>query len=181
MTTLTDKHWQVGERRQYLVQIPCYTGDMARMQERDGARRDRPVGDERTFATPVRVALPVIVSALAIVFAVSVAVLAGLTPTAVLVVAGAVLGAAIVCAHRAVASVFAGVTLLVIRPYAAGERVRIQSPVDGCPMDVVIVHIGLANTTLASDGGLLVVPNNRLLRNPPASAPPAEPCPEPCA
>jgi small-conductance mechanosensitive channel len=136
---------------------------------------------ERGFATPVRVAAPIMATASAMAFAVVAAVLVGLTATGVLVVAGAVFGASTVFAHRTVASVFAGVTLLVVRPYAAGERVRIQSPVDGCLIDVVIVHIGLANTTLASDAGVLVVPNNRLLRNPPAPAPDTDRrCPEPC-
>jgi small-conductance mechanosensitive channel len=153
---------------------------MARTQLREGARRDRSVGGERSFATPVRVAAPMIATAVAIAFAALVSFVAGLTPTEVLVVAGAVFGAATVFAHRTVASMLAGITLLVVRPYAAGERVRIQSPIDGCLIDVVIVHIGLANTTLASDAGVLVVPNHRLLRNPPAAAPPAERCPEPC-
>lgn len=153
---------------------------MARTQLRDAARRDRSVG-ERNFANPVRVAAPITATAIAVALAVVIAVLVGFTLTEVLVVAGAVFGAATVLAHRTVASMFAGLTLLVVRPYAPGERVRIQSPVDGCLVDVVIVRIGLANTTLASDTGLLVVPNHRLLRNPPATAPPAERCPEPCA
>ena len=118
-------------------------------------------------------------TAVAITLAVSISVISGLTATAALAVAVAVFGAATVFAHRTVTSMFAGLTLLLVRPYAAGERVRIQSPTDGCPLDAVIVHIGLANTTLASDAGVLVVPNNRLLRNPPAPAtPPSEPCPE---
>ena len=180
VTSLTGNHWHVGEQRQYLLQIPCYTGDMARTQLRDAARRDRSVG-ERTFATRVRVAAPIIATAVAVACAVVSGVLAGFTLTEVLVAAGAVFGAATVFAHRTVASMFAGLTLLVVRPYAAGERVRIQSPIDGCLIDVVIVRIGLANTTLATDTGLLVVPNHRLLRNPPAAAPPTERCPEPCA
>jgi small-conductance mechanosensitive channel len=154
---------------------------MARTQLREGARRGGPVGGERTFATPVRVAAPIGATAAATALAVLVSVLAGLTLTQVLIVAGAVFGAASVFAHRTVTSMFAGLTLLLIRPYAAGERVRIQSPIDGCLIDVVIVHIGLANTTLASDTGVLVVPNNRLLQNPPAAAPPTEPCHRPCA
>lgn len=132
------------------------------------------------FGTPVRIAVPIVATAGAVAFAVLVAVLAGLSRTGVLVVAGTVLGAATLCAHCTVASMFAGVTLLVIRPYACGERVRIHSPVDGSLMDVVIVHIGLANTTLASDSGVLVVPNNRLLRNPPAPAAPTDRRPERC-
>lgn len=153
---------------------------MARSQLRDAARRDRPAG-ERVFANPVRVTAPIIATAVAVTLSVMVSLLLGLTLAEILVAAGAVLGAATGFAHRTVASIFAGVTLLVVRPYAAGERVRIQSPIDGCLIDVVIVRIGLANTTLAADTGLLVVPNHRMLRNPPTTARPAEqPCPEPC-
>lgn len=110
---------------------------------------------------------------------IAVTALLGVSLAGVLMVTAAVFVVALVLARRTVASTLAGVALIVVRPYAAGERVRIQSPDDGCHFDAVIVHIGLANTTLATDAGVLVVPNHRLLRNPPTPAPPsssAEPC-----
>lgn len=134
---------------------------------------------ERALATPVRVAAPIMATLAAVAIAVVGALLVGLGPVGLLVVVAAVVAVATVVAHRTVASMFAGLTLVVIRPYAPGERVRIQSPVDGRLIDAAIVHIGAANTTLASDTGIFVVPNNRLLRNPPSAAAP-ERCPEPC-
>jgi hypothetical protein len=86
----------------------------------------------------------------------------------------------------------AGVTLLVVRPYSEGERVRIAWSAENGYLEAVIVHIGIANTTLAANSGVLVIPNDRLLRNPPLplprteppareAEPPAAPCAEPCA
>jgi small-conductance mechanosensitive channel len=155
---------------------------MARIEVGEGIRRrDRPVGDEAVVATPVRVALPVIATVASTALAAVVSELAGLSGSAALVAAGAVFGAATVFAHRTVTSTLAGIMLLLIRPYSAGERIRLQSPIDGCLVDAVVVHVGVANTTLVSETGLLVVPNNRLLRNPAAPAPAEQPCPEPCS
>lgn len=142
------------------------------------ARRD---SGARAFASPVPVKTPVLGTVVAVLLSIAVSVGLGLSASAVLIVAAAVFTACTVVAHRTVSSTLAGVALLVVRPYAAGERVLIQSPVDGCLIEAVVVHVGIANTTLAADTGVLVVPNSRLLRNPPAPAASASPCPEPCA
>ena len=175
VTTVTQHPWQAGEQTQYLLAIPCYTGDMTRTSLMHSARRQR---RERSFATPVPVKVPVLSTSAAVLVAVGVTIALGGSLLAVLIAAGAALAAAAFLARRTVASTFAGLTLLVVRPYTPGERVRIQSPDDGCPFEAVIVHIGIANTTLAVDSGLLVVPNHRLLRNPPTPAARAiAPCP----
>ncbi|MDT4919127.1 MAG: Mechanosensitive ion channel [Pseudonocardiales bacterium] len=150
---------------------------MTRSQPLRDARRE---GDERVFASPIRVVTPLIGSTTVLVLAVVIAALSGLSAVTVVLIAAGTLVGCLVLAQRTVASLLAGLTLLIVRPYAAGERVRIQSPVGGCPMDVEIVHIGMANTTLAADAGVLLVPNHVLLRNPPAAAPAREPRPEPC-
>jgi small-conductance mechanosensitive channel len=118
------------------------------------------------------VKVPVLGTVAAVVVSAVAAALLGGSPGQLLLLALAVLAGCTVVAYRTVASTLAGVALLVIRPYAQGERVRILSPVDGCLIEAVVVHVGIANTTLASDTGVLVVPNNRLLRNPPLPAPP---------
>jgi small-conductance mechanosensitive channel len=157
----------------------------------------------RDFATPVPVKVPVVATAVLVVLAVVAALTLGIAVTQALLVGLAALGTATLVAHRTVTSTLAGVALLVVRPYSEGERVRIAWPAQDGFLEAVVVHIGLANTTLASDTGVLVIPNNRLLRNPPLSAPSAEPpsreaespaheaqsptheaeppCPEPCA
>jgi small-conductance mechanosensitive channel len=132
-----------------------------------GARSDR---RERSFATPVPVKVPALSSAIAVLLAFALTFALGGSVLYALIAAGATLVVAGIVARRTVASAFAGATLLLVRPYAEGERVRIQLPVSNCPAEVVIVHIGWVNTTLAADSGLLVVPNHVLLRNPPTPA-----------
>jgi small-conductance mechanosensitive channel len=69
-------------------------------------------------------------------------------------------------AHRSVLNVLSGVTLLVVRPFAPGERVRLPAP-SGLPIEAELVRVGLANTTLCTESGLLVVPNRRMLQGQP--------------
>ncbi|HKC29569.1 MAG TPA: mechanosensitive ion channel domain-containing protein [Jatrophihabitans sp.] len=78
----------------------------------------------------------------------------------------AAIGAAVtvlvaVIAHRTVRSLSAGIALLLIRPYAPGERLRLQA--DQHTVDAEVLHIGLANSTLATEDGTLVIPNHLLL------------------
>jgi hypothetical protein len=58
--------------------------------------------------------------------------------------------------------VFAGLVLLLVRPYAPGERLVLQLRE---PVEAELVRVGFANTTLCSRHGLITVPNSRLLRN----------------
>jgi len=153
---------------QYWLHFPCYTGRMARTTLAHWAAR--PDRSGRSFATPVPVKVPALATAAAVLVVAALTAGLGGSLVQVALVTAATLGVALVLARRAVAATFAGLTLLVVRPYAEGERVRIQSPADGCLFDAVIVHIGIANTTLAADSGLLVVPNHTLLRNPPTPA-----------
>jgi small-conductance mechanosensitive channel len=111
----------------------------------------------------VRLAVPLLAAVVVIGASALVSVLIGLPLLAVL---GITLGVAVlgaVVAHRPVANVLAGITLLVVRPFAPGERVRLPATDDGAPLDAEILRIGLANTTLCTGSGLLVVPNNRML------------------
>lgn len=134
---------------------------------RGDARRACDAHRERAFASPAPVAAPFALVAVAIAVAALVSTVVGLpVGERLAVVAGALVAASLV-AHRTALSLFAGLALLVIRPYAAGERVRLHSPADGGHIEAVIVHIGAVNTTLATDSGLLVVANARLLKDGP--------------
>jgi small-conductance mechanosensitive channel len=110
---------------------------------------------------PLLLAVAVIGSAALVSAALGLSLGAVLAVTAVVAVTGAVI------AHRTVRSLSAGVALLLIRPYAPGERVRLHSAAHGGLVEAEVVRIGLANTTLATDTGLLVVPNHRLLHGVP--------------
>jgi small-conductance mechanosensitive channel len=95
------------------------------------------------------------------------ALVAAVSGLAAPVVVAVTAGAAIAAAHairRTINSLLAGTVLTVARPFSPGERVRLYIPELPDVADAVIVRIGPANTTLATPGGLLVLPNSRLLR-----------------
>jgi hypothetical protein len=78
-----------------------------------------------------------------------------------IVIAGLV---ALASVHEVFGSIGAGLTLLLARPYNPGERVRLYVPELGQEVNAEIVRLGLVSTTLATDTGLLALPNSRLLR-----------------
>ena len=65
-------------------------------------------------------------------------------------------------ARRSLANMLAGLTMLVVRPYEPGERIRLYA----APGDVEaeILHVGLLRTTLCTGNGVVPVPNSRMLR-----------------
>jgi small-conductance mechanosensitive channel len=137
---------------------------VTRMPElRADARRATVARRERAAASPVRLTVPILSAVVVIGAAALTSVLIGLPLLAVLgiTLAVAVLGA--VVAHRPMLNVLAGVTLLVVRPFSPGERVRLPATEDGGPLEAEILRVGLANTTLCTGSGLLVVPNSRML------------------
>jgi hypothetical protein len=147
-------------------------------QVRVRARQAVSADEAIAAAARIHIALPLIAAVLVISSTALVADLLGLPLLLIVAVTlvVAVLGALV--ERRAVSSICAGIGLLVIRPYAPGERLLLPSPVDGCLIEAEIVRIGLANTTLATSTGLLVAPNTHLLHGRPASKPPAS---SPCA
>jgi small-conductance mechanosensitive channel len=134
---------------------------------RADARRATLARREQAAASPVRLTVPVLSAVVAIGAAALISAFVGLPLLAVfgITLTVAVLGA--VVAHRPVQNVLAGITLLVVRPFAPGERVRLDATLDGAPIVAEIVRVGLANTTLCTGTGLLVVPNSQLLRGTP--------------
>lgn len=90
-------------------------------------------------------------------------------PAGAVVAAGlmsAVLAA--VATRHTLGALVAGAGTRVARPYGPGERIRLHVPSLGEVVDAEVVRVGLANTTLMTSGGLVVVPNNRMLRTGPA-------------
>jgi small-conductance mechanosensitive channel len=149
---------------------------MTRIQDFTGdARRARSASGERVSASPAPVAVPLLLGGTLVSSAALIAAAAGLSVLAVIAVTAGTAMAAAAIAHRTLTSLFAGLVLAVVRPYAPGERLRIFSPAHGCIVEATLVQIGAANTTLTTDTGLLVVANNRLLKDAPARAD-NEPC-----
>jgi small-conductance mechanosensitive channel len=130
---------------------------------RADARRATLARREQAAASPARLTVPLLSAVVVIGAAALISVLLGLSLLAVLGVtlAVAVGGAAI--AHRSLFNVLAGVTLLVVRPFAPGERVRLDGVPSRPELEAEIVRVGLANTTLCTGTGLLVVPNSLML------------------
>jgi small-conductance mechanosensitive channel len=149
---------------------------MTRMQDlRDDARLARDARRGRASVSPAPLAAPFLFIVTFVPSATLIAAALGLSLFAVIGVAVAATLIAALIAHRTLSSLFAGLVLAVVRPYAAGERLRIFSPSHGCIVEATLVQIGAANTTLATDTGLLVLANNRLLKDVPERAQ-TEPC-----
>src|SRR3954451_23594177 len=114
---------------------------------------------EQASTRPAHLTLPFLAAVIGIGGAALISTLNGLPLAAVVGITLAVALAGAFVAHRSVLNVLAGVTLLVVRPFAPGERVRLSAPADGPPIEAELVRVGLANTTLCTESGLLVVPN----------------------
>jgi hypothetical protein len=134
---------------------------------RDDAWRPCAARRARASSTPARVGVPLGASIAAVVLSIAVTNLAGLSGAMVAIVAGAVAVGAGVAARRTLGSLAAGAGLLLARPYYPGERVRLYVPSLRSVVDAEIVRVGPANTTLMTSGGLVVVPNGRMLRGDP--------------
>jgi small-conductance mechanosensitive channel len=94
--------------------------------------------------------------------------------------AGVVLG---IAAQQSLGNVFAGLVLLLARPFGVGDHVRIRAGALGGIFEAWVVDMSLTYVTLRTDDGPLKVPNSAMLaagvgQLPPSSAVPA-PAPSP--
>lgn len=98
------------------------------------------------------------------------------TPIGHLLVGGAVTGVIVgIAAQQSLANVFAGLVLLLSRPYVPGERILIRSGALGGPLEGMVTRVGLAYTTLLGNDGVIVnIPNAGLLAAAVGPAPPPE-------
>lgn len=81
-----------------------------------------------------------------------------------LLIGGAITGIVVgLAAQPILGNLFAGLVLLLARPYVAGERVRVLSGAINGPHEGVIVSAGLLYTTLQTDQGPLNIPNSALM------------------
>lgn len=68
-----------------------------------------------------------------------------------------------VAAQQLLGNLFAGLVLLVARPYKPGEYIRIRSGALGGPHEGTVTVLGLLYTTIASAEGDINIPNSALL------------------
>jgi len=78
--------------------------------------------------------------------------------------AGALTGVVIgIAAQQSLGNVFAGMVLLLARPFTIGDHIRVRSGSLGGLFDGVVLGMSLTYVTLSTDDGLLKVPNSALL------------------
>jgi small-conductance mechanosensitive channel len=85
-------------------------------------------------------------------------------PVGHLLVGGAVTGVILgIAAQQTLGNIFAGIVLLFAQPYLPGERIQVRSGALGGVMQGTVTAVGLLYTTLATDDGVLNLPNSGLL------------------
>jgi small conductance mechanosensitive channel len=85
-------------------------------------------------------------------------------PLGRLLVGGAITGIVVgIAAQQSLGNIFAGLVLLLARPYVIGEHIRVRSGALGGPIDGTVVGMDLLYTTLETEEGLVRLPNAGLL------------------
>lgn len=81
-----------------------------------------------------------------------------------LLLGGAITGVVVgIAAQQPLSNVAAGIVMLISRPFAVGEYVRIRSGALNGPFDGTITSIGLVYSALETEEGPLAIPNSALL------------------
>lgn len=75
-------------------------------------------------------------------------------------VAGVVLG---IAAQQSLGNVFAGLVLLLARPFRVGDHIRIRSGALGGIFDVWVLEVSLTYVTVHTEDGRLKIPNSAML------------------
>ncbi|MHB8506634.1 MAG: mechanosensitive ion channel domain-containing protein, partial [Acidimicrobiales bacterium] len=68
-----------------------------------------------------------------------------------------------IAAQSSLGNVFAGIVLVLARPFTVGDHIRVRSGALGGLFDAWVVDVSLAYVTLRTDDGLLKVPNLSML------------------
>src|SRR5258708_10669895 len=98
-------------------------------------------------------------------------------PVGQLVLGGALTSVFVgIAAQQALGNVFAGIVLLVARPFRVGDTVRFRAGALGGELEGVVTEIGITYVRLFSGGTLVSVPNSQVLH---AVAGPGPPAPQP--
>ncbi len=81
-----------------------------------------------------------------------------------LLLGGAITGVIVgIAAQQSLGNVFAGIVLLVVRPFGPGDLVRVRSGAMGGEMVGTVTDIGLTYVSLRTEQGLLRLPNSGVL------------------
>lgn len=85
-------------------------------------------------------------------------------PVQHLVLGGALTGVIVgIAAQQALGNIFAGVVLLLARPFSVGDAIRVKSGTLGGQLEGIVSGMGMTYVTLMTDDGPLSLPNSSLL------------------
>lgn len=85
-------------------------------------------------------------------------------PVGHLLLGGAIAGVVIgIAAQQSLGNVFAGLVLLMARPFAVGNRIRVRSGALGGEFYGTVTAMSLTYVSVLTDEGMLKVPNSSLL------------------
>jgi small conductance mechanosensitive channel len=97
-----------------------------------------------------------------------------------LLVGGAITGIVLgIAAQQSLGNLFAGIMLLVARPFRAGDHIRVRAGSLGSPVEGHVVSMGLVYVVFATDEGTILVPNLTLLASGIVRSPRPTPPPSP--
>jgi small-conductance mechanosensitive channel len=80
-----------------------------------------------------------------------------------------------IAAQQALSNVFAGIVLLVARPFHVGDTIRLRAGALGGTLDGVVTDIGITYVRLFTEGSMMSVPNSQVLNAVVGPVPPAPP------
>jgi small-conductance mechanosensitive channel len=101
-------------------------------------------------------------------------------PVGQLVLGGALTSVFVgIAAQQALSNVFAGIVLLVARPFRVGDAVRFRAGALGGEIEGTVTEIGITYVRLFSGGTVLSVPNSQVLNAVVGPVPPPPPAPPP--
>ena len=85
-------------------------------------------------------------------------------PVSQLVLGGALTSVFVgIAAQQALSNVFAGLVLLIARPFQVGDAIRLQAGALGGTIDGIVTDIGITYVRLNTDGSVMSVPNSQVL------------------
>ena len=85
-------------------------------------------------------------------------------PVTQLVIGGALTSVFVgIAAQQALGNVFAGLVLLIARPFQVGDPIRLRAGALGGTIDGIVTDIGITYVRLNTDGSAMSVPNSQVL------------------
>jgi small-conductance mechanosensitive channel len=96
-------------------------------------------------------------------------------PVSQLVVGGALTTVFVsIAAQQALGNVFAGLVLMLARPFKVGDTIRLRAGALGGPVDGMVTDIGITYVRVDTGVGVLSVPNSQVLNSVVGPIPPGE-------